>query len=236
MIQVIAIVLVIGFLTLFQVSILSLQTVVSSRESSTSNSIVDESESEQLVGNAHFSNQNNAVGTSKKSLDQKKDNSHITLDFALPAPETSASNYNYLYNDGDSYNDNPDENETETTRSNGVAISSSNVNPDETGGGLAKSSSSLTDAANPPPNGLGKSGGDKTKKSALKSPSTSGQIKNGRRNKLRENSHYQQRKKLLESVFLSVKTTKRFHTTRLEPILKTWFNLAREQVIIVIIG
>jgi hypothetical protein len=34
----------------------------------------------------------------------------------------------------------------------------------------------------------------------------------------------------LNNVFLSVKSTKRFHSSRLEPILQTWFNLAKDQV------
>ena len=34
----------------------------------------------------------------------------------------------------------------------------------------------------------------------------------------------------LSNVFLSVKSTKRFHSSRLEPILQTWFNLARDEV------
>ncbi|XP_042219211.1 fringe glycosyltransferase-like [Homarus americanus] len=33
----------------------------------------------------------------------------------------------------------------------------------------------------------------------------------------------------LDDVFISVKTTKNFHKTRLDLILKTWFNLARQQ-------
>lgn len=35
---------------------------------------------------------------------------------------------------------------------------------------------------------------------------------------------------LLDNVFLSVKSTKRFHVSRLGPVLKTWFNLAKDQV------
>jgi len=34
----------------------------------------------------------------------------------------------------------------------------------------------------------------------------------------------------LDNVFLSVKSTKRFHSSRLQPIVKTWLNLARDQV------
>lgn len=34
----------------------------------------------------------------------------------------------------------------------------------------------------------------------------------------------------LDDVFISVKTTKNFHATRLDVIIKTWFTLAREQV------
>ena len=36
----------------------------------------------------------------------------------------------------------------------------------------------------------------------------------------------------LSDIFISVKTTKKFHSTRLDIILKTWFNLAKEQVFI----
>ena len=72
---------------------------------------------------------------------------------------------------------------------------------------------------------LSKSGGK-----ASTVPLEKSSIKNKKqRNKL-GSSHYQKRKKLLDSVFLSVKTTQRFHSSRLEPILKTWFNLAKEQV------
>jgi len=42
--------------------------------------------------------------------------------------------------------------------------------------------------------------------------------------------YYQRRKKLLESMFLSVKTTERFHESRIRPIVDTWFKLASEQV------
>ena len=35
----------------------------------------------------------------------------------------------------------------------------------------------------------------------------------------------------LNDIFISVKTTKKFHSTRLDIILKTWFNLAKDQVI-----
>jgi len=219
LLQAMAIVLVIGFLTMFQVSLMSVQTVSRDKGFLSSNSLALDSETDKLASNFHTSNQNNVVGADGKNSD-----SHITnpSNFAPPPPpETSASNYNYLYNDGDSYNDNPEDNETETTKTN--SNNAINNNDDETGTS-SKSSSS--------PNGISKSGGDKKNSlSAVKSTSQSSRrIKNGRRNKLRENSHYQERKKLLESVFLSVKTTKRFHTTRLEPILKTWFNLAREQV------
>lgn len=34
----------------------------------------------------------------------------------------------------------------------------------------------------------------------------------------------------LDDIFISVKTTKKFHTTRLKAIVKTWFQLARDQV------
>ena len=34
----------------------------------------------------------------------------------------------------------------------------------------------------------------------------------------------------LEDVFISVKTSKKFHEERLGPILKTWFRLAQRQV------
>ena len=34
----------------------------------------------------------------------------------------------------------------------------------------------------------------------------------------------------LDDVFISVKTTKNFHSSRLDVIIKTWFTLAREQV------
>lgn len=34
----------------------------------------------------------------------------------------------------------------------------------------------------------------------------------------------------LDDVFISVKTTKNFHSTRLDVIIKTWFTLARDQV------
>lgn len=34
---------------------------------------------------------------------------------------------------------------------------------------------------------------------------------------------------LLADVFISVKTSRKFHSTRLEPVLGTWFQLAREQ-------
>lgn len=34
----------------------------------------------------------------------------------------------------------------------------------------------------------------------------------------------------LDDIFISVKTTKNFHKTRLDLILKTWFSLARQQV------
>lgn len=44
------------------------------------------------------------------------------------------------------------------------------------------------------------------------------------------NLQYQKRRKLLDSIFLSIKSTKRFHKTRLEPVISTWFNLARDQV------
>lgn len=37
----------------------------------------------------------------------------------------------------------------------------------------------------------------------------------------------------LDDVFISVKTTKNFHATRLDVIIKTWFTLAREQVPII---
>lgn len=37
-------------------------------------------------------------------------------------------------------------------------------------------------------------------------------------------------KLVVDNVFLSVKSTKRFHQTRLQPVLKTWFNFAKEQV------
>ena len=37
-------------------------------------------------------------------------------------------------------------------------------------------------------------------------------------------------KLIVDNLFLSVKSTKRFHQTRLKPILKTWFNFAKEQV------
>lgn len=39
----------------------------------------------------------------------------------------------------------------------------------------------------------------------------------------------------LDDIFISVKTTKNFHASRLDVIIKTWFTLAREQVYIVII-
>ena len=35
----------------------------------------------------------------------------------------------------------------------------------------------------------------------------------------------------LSDLFISVKTTKKFHSTRLDIILKTWFNLAEDQVL-----
>ena len=34
----------------------------------------------------------------------------------------------------------------------------------------------------------------------------------------------------LDDIFISVKTTKNFHVSRLDVIIKTWFTLAREQV------
>lgn len=34
----------------------------------------------------------------------------------------------------------------------------------------------------------------------------------------------------LDDIFISVKTTKNFHATRLDVIIKTWFTLARDQV------
>ena len=34
----------------------------------------------------------------------------------------------------------------------------------------------------------------------------------------------------LDDIFISVKTTKNFHASRLDFIIKTWFTLAREQV------
>ncbi|CAG7668622.1 unnamed protein product [Allacma fusca] len=34
---------------------------------------------------------------------------------------------------------------------------------------------------------------------------------------------------IVDNVFLSVKSTKRFHQTRLKPILKTWFSFAKDQ-------
>ncbi len=37
----------------------------------------------------------------------------------------------------------------------------------------------------------------------------------------------------LDDIFISVKTTKNFHASRLDVIIKTWFTLAREQVYIV---
>ena len=36
----------------------------------------------------------------------------------------------------------------------------------------------------------------------------------------------------LDDLFISVKTTKNFHSSRLDVIIKTWFTLAREQVTI----
>ena len=36
----------------------------------------------------------------------------------------------------------------------------------------------------------------------------------------------------LDDLFISVKTTKNFHNSRLDVIIKTWFTLAREQVTI----
>jgi hypothetical protein len=38
----------------------------------------------------------------------------------------------------------------------------------------------------------------------------------------------------LDDIFISVKTTKNFHTSRLDVIIKTWFTLAREQVSILL--
>ena len=38
----------------------------------------------------------------------------------------------------------------------------------------------------------------------------------------------------LDDIFISVKTTKNFHASRLDVIIKTWFTLAREQVYIVV--
>ena len=38
----------------------------------------------------------------------------------------------------------------------------------------------------------------------------------------------------LKDIFISVKTTKSFHKTRLDLIIKTWFNLAKDQVFIAI--
>lgn len=155
------------------------------------------------------SNQNSIVGT-----DSQQDSHLSQADFAL-GPETSA---NYLYND-DNY-----EVEIETTKSSGSGdgsiSSSSNNNINITNGQVQLPEDS---------NDMSKSGGEANLK-VQKSSSSVLSVKNSRRNKHRENSHYQKRKKLLESVFLSVKTTKRFHSTRLEPILRTWFNLAREQV------
>jgi hypothetical protein len=34
----------------------------------------------------------------------------------------------------------------------------------------------------------------------------------------------------LEDIFISVKTTRHYHSTRLKVILKTWFQLAKHQV------
>lgn len=38
----------------------------------------------------------------------------------------------------------------------------------------------------------------------------------------------------LEDLFISVKTTKKFHRERLDVILKTWFRLARDQVLLLV--
>jgi len=35
----------------------------------------------------------------------------------------------------------------------------------------------------------------------------------------------------LDDIFISVKTTKKYHETRLKTILETWFQLAKDQVI-----
>lgn len=34
----------------------------------------------------------------------------------------------------------------------------------------------------------------------------------------------------LDDIFISVKTTKKYHNTRLKLIVETWFQLARDQV------
>ena len=38
------------------------------------------------------------------------------------------------------------------------------------------------------------------------------------------------REDLLDDIFISVKTSGKFHESRLDPILKTWFKLAEKQV------
>lgn len=125
---------------------------------------------------------------------QRKDNANdLQVNLGF-APETSG-NYNYLYNDGgDNYQD-----EGETVVNSKLK---NNTNSDE---------SSNTNSENNRVSFKSKSGG------------VSEAVLTRRRNKLLQNSHYKQRQKLLDSVFISVKTTKRFHSTRLEPILKVQY-------------
>lgn len=135
-----------------------------------------------------------------------------------PVMDTSGNNYNYYYTD--------------------EVINSdvSNGKPALEIGDSSISDSNKYDKSNSDNRKIINDGGlIKPHKSMGQKKPVNGKVHDKRNNNNKKllNLQYQKRRKLLDSVFISVKSTKRFHKTRLGPVINTWFNLAKDQVSII---
>lgn len=199
---------------------------------------------------------NNEISSSQHQKMQAMRNSGgNTKNFALPPPlpaETSGNSYNYYYTDeiSNASKGNLNSNYETNNPSGAIADSESdnedNLSYNDNQATKSKSGNDNASADQKQVEGNINRGGNVAKvelssrsvhpnKTMLKNAQKVS-VKNGgqfekRASKKLLNLQYQKRRKLLDSIFLSIKSTKRFHKTRLEPVITTWFNLARDQVI-----
>lgn len=151
--------------------------------------------------------------------DDDKNNKATNLAPPLLPAETSGSNYNYYYTDEVGIANKDNRNSKDQGAADSESVSSGNLNDDDNQDIESRKTVNRND----------KRAVSKKNSAPTISQSRKG-LKEGLARKKLLNHQYQKRRKLLDSIFLSIKSTKRFHKSRLGPVVTTWFNLARDQV------